>query len=71
MSTIKDNCPLCDEVLRDTIAIEAMRVMVECVNAKHLSTAQYNYMSSKIAKEAYRYADEMLSVRASHAKEGE
>ena len=50
--------------LRDTIAIEAMRVLLEKAYDKPLSLAQADALLGTIPEAAYAYADEMLSVRA-------
>ena len=49
--------------LRDTIAIEAMRVLLAKSYDKPLSMAQADALFGIIPKDAYKYADEMLSVR--------
>ena len=50
--------------LRDTIAIEVMKVLLKKAHDKPLSLAQCEALPEIISKDAYIFADEMLSVRA-------
>ena len=49
--------------LRDTIAIEVMKVLLKKAHDKPLSLAQCEALPEIISKDAYIFADEMLSVR--------
>ena len=65
------NVEVSEMELRDTIAIEAMKVLLETAYDKPLPLAQAEALIGTISRDAYAYADEMLSVRALPVEAGE
>ena len=50
--------------LRDQVALEAMKVMMEGTYSRTLSAAQMETLRKQIPSFAYEYADGMMSARA-------
>ena len=49
--------------LRDTIALEAMKVLIEAAYSEAVPSATAAALPGIISKAAYTYADEMLKAR--------